>query len=68
MEEIAALKTWIQALDKAVAEGTAQRKAENAEYKGLTMNNSNAKEVLLQNLGTSVKNCKQRIRIDERAN
>merc|ERR1719220_2817250 len=46
-EEIAALEAGIKALDKAVAEATAQRKAENAEYKELIMSNNNAKEVLL---------------------
>merc|ERR1719220_2989740 len=46
-EEIAALEAGIKALDKAVAEATAQRKAENAEYKDLIMSNNNAKEVLL---------------------
>merc|ERR1712113_952687 len=46
-EEITALEAGIKALDKAVAEATAQRKAENADYKELTMDNNNAKEVLL---------------------
>ena len=45
-EEIAALKAWIKALDKGVAERKAQRKAENAEYKYLPVNNNNTKEVL----------------------
>merc|ERR1719277_3001721 len=46
-EEIAALEAGIKELDKAVVEATVQRKDENAEYKELTMNNNNAKEVLL---------------------
>merc|ERR1719203_2227094 len=46
-EEIAALEAGIKELDKAVVEATAQRKDENADYKELTMNNNNAKEVLL---------------------
>merc|ERR1719203_1592828 len=46
-EEIAALEAGIKELDKAVVEATAQRKAENAEYKDLILSNNNAKEVLL---------------------
>merc|ERR1719293_316222 len=42
-----ALEAGIKALDKAVVEATAQRKDENADYKELTMNNNNAKEVLM---------------------
>ena len=46
-EEIAAMEAGIKELDKAVVEATAQRKEENSDYKELTMNNNNAKEVLL---------------------
>ena len=46
-EEIAAIEAGIKELDKAVVEATAQRKEENSDYKELTMNNNNAKEVLL---------------------
>merc|ERR1719210_953438 len=45
-QEIAALEAGINALDKAVAEATAQRKDENAEYKALMSSNTAAKEVL----------------------
>merc|ERR1719410_879570 len=46
-EEIAALKVTIAALDKAVAEATEQRRAENAEHKELMTSNTAAKELLL---------------------
>jgi len=46
-DEIAALKAGIVALDKAVAEATEQRKAENAEYKDLMQSNTAAKELIL---------------------
>jgi len=46
-EEIKALKAGIQSLDKAVAEATEQRKAENAEHKELMASDSAAKEVIL---------------------
>ena len=39
--EIEALKAGIKALHKAVSEATAQRKAENTEYKDLIMSSSN---------------------------
>merc|ERR1719230_747840 len=45
-EEIAALEAGIKALDKAVAEATEQRKAENSEYKELMASNGAAKELL----------------------
>jgi len=44
--EIAALTAGIQALDKSVAEATAQRQDENTEYKALIASNSAATEVL----------------------
>merc|ERR1719311_1602760 len=46
-EEIEALAAAIKALDKAVAEATDMRKAENTEYKTLMANDAQAKEVLL---------------------
>merc|ERR1740121_1726548 len=46
-DEISALKAGIVALDKAVAEATEQRKAENAEYKELMASNGAAKEIIL---------------------
>lgn len=45
-EEIASLTTGIQGLDKSVAEATANRKAEHAEFNELTASDSAAKEVL----------------------
>merc|ERR1712151_259317 len=45
-EEIAALKAGIKALDKAVAEATEIRKAENADYKELKQSDTAAKEIL----------------------
>jgi len=45
-EEMAALEAGIRALDKSVAEATAQRKAENAEYKALVASDTAAQEVL----------------------
>mmetsp|Transcript_161085 Transcript_161085/g.297057 ORF Transcript_161085/g.297057 Transcript_161085/m.297057 type:complete len:686 (-) Transcript_161085:50-2107(-) len=45
-EEIAALGESISALDASVAEATAQRKAENKLHTQLTIDNSNAKELL----------------------
>jgi len=45
-EEIAALTSSIQELDKSVAEATANRKAEHAEYGELIASNSAAKEIL----------------------
>merc|ERR1712050_329858 len=45
-QEMAALEAGINALDKAVADATAQRKDENAEYKALMASNTAAKEVL----------------------
>jgi len=45
-EEIAALEAGIKQLDKAVAEATEQRKAENIEFKELMSSNGAAKEVL----------------------
>merc|ERR1712079_393657 len=45
-EEIAAIEAGIVALDKAVAEATAQRKDENAEYKALMASDTAAREVL----------------------
>jgi len=47
MEEIDALKAGITALDKAVAEATQNRKAENDEHKDLIRSDSAAKELLL---------------------
>jgi len=44
--ELAALAAGIQALDKAVADATSQRKNENAEYKDLMASNGAAKELL----------------------
>jgi len=46
-EEVAALLKGIAELDKAVAEATEQRKAENAEYKDLMASNGAAKELIL---------------------
>jgi len=45
-EEMAALTAGIQALDKSVADATANRKAEHEEYNELIASNSAAKEVL----------------------
>merc|ERR1740123_2834833 len=45
-KELAALEAGIQALDKAVADATAQRKAENAEYKDLMASDTAAQELL----------------------
>jgi len=45
-EEIAALVAGIKALDKAVAEATEIRKAENADYKELKQSDTAAKEIL----------------------
>merc|ERR1719281_2216217 len=45
-EEIAALTAGIKALDKAVADATADRQAENAEYKDLIASDTTAKEIL----------------------
>jgi len=45
-QEIASLTAGIQALDKSVAEATAQRKDENAEYKALIASNTAATQVL----------------------
>merc|ERR1740123_31747 len=44
--EIAALEAGINALDSSVAAATAQRKAENAEYKDLVASNTAAKQLL----------------------
>merc|ERR1719499_3023777 len=44
--ESAALAAGIQALDKAVADATAQRKAENAEFKDLMASDTAAQELL----------------------
>jgi len=44
--EIEALEAGITALDKAVAEATAQRKDENAEFKALTASHGAAQELL----------------------
>merc|ERR1719330_1509746 len=44
--EIAALEAGIKALDTSVAAATAQRKAENAEYKDLIASNTAAKQLL----------------------
>jgi len=46
VQEIASLTAGIQALDKSVAEATAQRKDENAEYKALIAANTAATRVL----------------------
>merc|ERR1719350_254832 len=45
-QEIAALEAGIGVLDKAVADATAQRKDENAEYKALIASDTAAREVL----------------------
>jgi len=45
-QEIGALDAGIRALDKSVAEATAQRKDENAEFKALMASDTAAKEVL----------------------
>merc|ERR1719418_401517 len=45
-DEMAALEAGIRALDQSVAEATAQRKAENAEYKALVASDTAAQEVL----------------------
>merc|ERR1719264_2051709 len=45
-QEIASLGAGIQALDKSVAEATAQRQNENAEFKALMASDTAAKEVL----------------------
>jgi len=45
-KELAALEAGIQALDKAVADATAQRKAENAEFKDLIASDTAAQELL----------------------
>jgi len=45
--EIAALVAGVQALDKSVAEATANRKAENAEFKSTMAANKAAKEMLV---------------------
>merc|ERR1719436_673340 len=47
VEEIAALKAGIVALDKAVAEATENRKAEAAAHKELVTSNNAAKELIL---------------------
>jgi hypothetical protein len=44
--EIAALSTGIKALDKSVSDATANRKAENVEYKQVMAENTAAKELL----------------------
>merc|ERR1740121_1770750 len=46
-EGIATLNDEIAALDKAVAEATEQRKAENVDYKDLMQSNTAAKELIL---------------------
>lgn len=46
-EELAALEAGIKALDASVAEATAQRKNENADFKDLIASNTAAKELLL---------------------
>merc|ERR1719254_117069 len=46
-DEIAALQAGIKALDKSVADATAQRQTENAENKELMASNTAAKEVIL---------------------
>merc|ERR1719399_270592 len=45
-EEIAALVAGIKALDKSVAEATAQRQEENADFKQLMADDTAAKELL----------------------
>jgi len=45
-DEIKSLQAGLKALDKAVAEATEQRKAENAEFKDLMADNGAAKELL----------------------
>jgi chromosome segregation ATPase len=45
-DEIAKLTAGIQALDKAVADATEQRKEENTEYKDLIASDTTAKEIL----------------------
>jgi len=45
-QEMASLEAGIKALDGSVAEATAQRKDENAEYKDLVASNNAAKELL----------------------
>merc|ERR1719336_16528 len=45
-KELAALEAGIRALDKAVADATAQRKSENAEFKDLVASNTAAEELL----------------------
>jgi len=45
-DDIKALKSGIEALDKSVVEATQQRKSENAEYKEQMATNAAAKEVL----------------------
>jgi len=45
-DEIAALEAGIKDLDKSVAEATAQRKEEHADFKGLMASDSAAKELL----------------------
>jgi len=47
IEDIKALQAGIAALDKSVAEATAQRKAESAETKELVTSNGAAKELIL---------------------
>merc|ERR1719330_988111 len=44
--DIAALEAGISELDSSVADATAQRKAENAEYKDLVASNTAAKQLL----------------------
>merc|ERR1719264_1815805 len=46
IDEIEALTVGIEDLDKSVAEATAQRKEENADYKELMASDSAAKELL----------------------
>merc|ERR1719330_466421 len=46
MEEISALEAGIAALDKAVAEATAQRKQEHEEFRDLMASDTAAKELL----------------------
>jgi hypothetical protein len=46
-QEIKDLKSGIMALDKAVADATEQRKAENVDYKDLMTSNAAAKELIL---------------------
>lgn len=48
-EEITARRAGITALDKSVAEATAQRKEEHADYKDLMANDASAKDLLHQN-------------------